>query len=168
MCVIVRVKLARSIGNKGCTSISAHNHLKLHSSVCTQSGECMCGAGSRLCPRGRDSWYSNAGCHDTKPNCEVYKGFDWDELAGRSKKHTQYISGLGKDKRPGWCCSVGSRCPKELWREQRVFKLPGQNNHKVAFETRVWWRPADFAAQQHVLLESSILILHHRNFEWMI
>lgn len=35
MCVIVWVKLVSSIGNKGYTSISAHNNLKQHRSVCT-------------------------------------------------------------------------------------------------------------------------------------
>lgn len=35
MCEIVRVELVRSIGNKGSTSISAHDDLQQHRSVCT-------------------------------------------------------------------------------------------------------------------------------------
>lgn len=137
MCVIVGVKLARSIGNKGCTSISAHHDPKQHRSVCTPQSntvnpENVCGEQEAASAGGEETvdivtpvaMILNQTPRFTKALIEM----NWQE--GQRNTHNIFLASV-KTKGLGDVATLAPAVQRqqELWGEQGVFKLSGQNNH---------------------------------------
>lgn len=138
MCVCnVRVKLARSIGNKGYTSISAHSDLKQHSPVCTHQSntvnlENVCEEQEAASAGGEETvdivtpvaTILNQTVSFTKALIEM----NWQE--GQRNTHSIFLASV-KTKGLGDVATLAPAVQRQqaLRREQRVLKLSGQNNH---------------------------------------
>lgn len=152
MCEVVRVKLVHSIGNKGYTSVSAQNDLKQHRSVCTHQSntvnlENVCGEQEAASAGGEQTvdivtpvaTILNQTVSFTKALIEM----NWQE----GQRNTPNISLASvKTKGLGDVATLARAVqrPQELWREQRVFKLSGQNNH-----SHIWNQSLMMAGQLH-------------------